>query len=87
MLVNKVYRAIDKAELVVGGTLIDAINRAHKRNLVEDPDTIRKMKLLRNEISHDYTETDLKELYVTIFQLRPILIKLTQKAIEYKIST
>lgn len=63
-LVNKVLRAIDRYELEPEGSLIDVINRAEKRGLVESARVLREMKELRNEIVHEYLPAGLAERLV-----------------------
>jgi len=63
LLVNKVLRSLDRAELLMPGTLIDVVNRAEKRGLVERAETLREMKDLRNVIAHDYAGARLAEVF------------------------
>lgn len=62
LLVNQVLRGLDRAELQAQGTLIDVVNRAEKRGLVEHAETLREMKDLRNIIAHDYAGARLAEV-------------------------
>ncbi len=63
ILVNKLYRAIDYAELEEQGTIIDVMNRAERRGLIESVDEIRRMKDLRNNIAHEYSTENLDSLF------------------------
>lgn len=83
LLINKVYRAIDQVELEPSGTIIDILNKAEKRNLVDSVQEIREIKELRNMIAHDYANSQLKEIFQTIFKHIPVLSRLVDKAIEY----
>lgn len=83
LLINKVYRAIDQVELEPSGTIIDILNKAEKRGLVESTQEIREIKELRNMIAHDYANPQLKEIFQTIFKHIPALSRLVDKAIEY----
>lgn len=82
-LINKVYRSIDRLEMENSGSLIDVVNRAHKRNLIDSVDEIRKLKELRNEIVHDYTSKELKEIFHAVFIKTPLVIELIKRTQEY----
>ncbi len=74
ILTNKVFRAVDALELVTGGTLIDTINRAAKRNIIKSEQQLRQMKETRNSIVHEYTEEKLIGLMLKIVQFTPALL-------------
>ena len=56
LLVNKVLRALDRVELKPEGTLLDVVNRAEKRGLVERAEELREMKDVRNMIAREADE-------------------------------
>ena len=56
LLVNKVLRALDRVELKPEGTLLDVVNRAEKRGLVEHAEELREMKDVRNMIAREAAE-------------------------------
>lgn len=62
-LIRKIFRTIDEYEFENQGTLVDVVNNAHKRGLIDSVDKIRLMKDLRNTIVHEYIEENLKELF------------------------
>jgi hypothetical protein len=82
-LVNKVLRAIDRYELEPEGSLIDVINRAEKRGLVESAGVLREMKELRNEIVHEYLPAGLAELRADLRRLTPSLLAIAQRAVAH----
>lgn len=82
-LVRKVYRSIDDAEFETQGTLIDVVNRAHKRNLFDDIETIRRIKDLRNDIAHEYVDDGLQQLFGEVVELTPVLLKMAEKSLVY----
>ena len=83
MLIHKVYRSIDAVELIEGGTLIDVINRAEKRNVIDSAITMRTIKDLRNDIAHEYIAECLRLLHEEVFSYVPILIDCINKATDY----
>ena len=82
-LVRKVWRAIDAAEFESQGTLIDVVNRAHKRGLFDDMDVVQQIKEIRNDIAHEYLNERLKELFADVVKATPALLNLIQRTITY----
>lgn len=82
-LIYKVFRSIDAHELEDGGTILDIVNRAHKRNLFESVDEIRMMKDLRNDIAHEYDTDSLQEIFAETLAYTPLLIQLVEKTHTY----
>ena len=83
LLINKVYRAIDRVELKQPGSLIDTINSAEKKKLIDSVDQARTLKDIRNEIAHEYILEDQKLLFNEVMAQTIELIKLSRKAISY----
>lgn len=83
MLIHKVYRAIDTVEFVEGGTLIDVMNRADKRNLIDSVLEMRTLKDLRNDIAHEYIAERLQLLHEEVLQRAPKLLQLVTRAVAY----
>ena len=63
LLVNKVLRSLDRYELKPGGTLLDVVNGAEKREFLEDASELKEMKDLRNIIAHDYAGHQLQKIF------------------------
>ena len=68
MLIHKVFRAMDAVEMVQEGSLIDVVNRAHKRGLFAEVEPIHYMKDLRNAISHEYRDAKLIEIFEEVMK-------------------
>jgi uncharacterized protein YutE (UPF0331/DUF86 family) len=73
ILIQKIFRSIDKVELEERGTMIDVVNRANKRGLFESVDEIRETRDLRNKIAHEYSKEDLEKLFADVMRLTPRL--------------
>lgn len=56
LLLQKVFRAIDAAELEISGTLLDAANRAEKRGIIENVENIRRIREVRTWRNNSYKE-------------------------------
>lgn len=82
-LIRKVFRAIDSAEFETQGTLIDTINKAHKRQLFESIEVMRDLKDLRNEIVHEYIDDELEAVFAEVRDLTPALIQIVNNTLTY----
>ena len=82
-LIRKAFRTIDAYEFENQGTLIDTVNRAHKRGLVESVDRIRIMKDIRNTIAHEYIEAALSEVFDEVLESTDTLIGMIRRTADY----
>jgi hypothetical protein len=83
MLIQKVFRSIDKIEFENEGTLLDVLNRSHKRGLISSIDEIREIRELRNDISHEYTPRELKELFEDTLRHTTVLFEIIDRVAKY----
>jgi len=83
LLVNKVLRSLDRVELQAQGTLIDVVNRAEKRGLVDDALDLREMKHIRNVIAHDYAGAKLAEIFSWCREQKPKLDKICAATVAH----
>jgi hypothetical protein len=82
-LMGKVLRSIDRVELINSGSIIDAVNGAEKRGIIESVSKLRDLKDLRNEIAHEYETEDIKALFSLVFASVPQLFEIAEKTIRY----
>ena len=54
IVIQKMFRLIDDIDLEDSGTVRDRINRAEKKNLIEDADIFIQIRIVRNDIAHEY---------------------------------
>jgi hypothetical protein len=59
LIINKLFRALDRFELEETGSLMDAANRAVQRGIIDSVEQLRDLKDIRNEIVHEYAVEDL----------------------------
>ncbi len=62
--------------------MLDRIERAEKRGWIAASDLVR-IRELRNLIAHEYIEDKLRELYLAVLELAPLLIELTPKVAAF----
>ncbi len=83
MLIHKIFRSIDIIEMEDGGTLIDVINRAEKRELIDSALQIREIKELRNRIAHEYIVEQLKDVFMQVLKFAPVILETGEKVNKY----
>ncbi len=83
ILLQKVYRSIDALEFETGGAMIDVVNRAEKRGLIDSVDQMRRLRDLRNSIAHEYVKDSLVAVFQNTLKLTPLLGKLSDRAEQY----
>jgi uncharacterized protein YutE (UPF0331/DUF86 family) len=83
ILIQKVLRLIDKIELEDDGTVRDKINRAEKRGIVENADQLIEIRVLRNNIAHEYMPEELMAIYKKVLEFTPLLLDDCNSVKEY----
>lgn len=83
LMVRKVLRTIDLVEFEQPGTLIDTVNRAERRGLIDNVNVLRTMTDLRNEIAHDYIKSELVGTFGNILNQTPQVIALATRIKDY----
>jgi uncharacterized protein YutE (UPF0331/DUF86 family) len=83
MLVSKVLRSIDTFESEDIGTIIDIMNRAEKRRIVESAEMLHTIKDLRNNIVHEYQIDEIAKFFGDIIKYSPVLLEIIKNVNEY----
>ena len=83
ILLQQVYRSIDVVELEDQGVMLDRLNRAEKRGLMQSIDEARSIRELRNSIAHEYIHDQLVTLFHDVLAWTPRLIVLIETAQHY----
>ena len=83
MLVNKVLRSIDTVESEDIGTIIDIMNRAEKRGIVESADLLHTIKDLRNNVVHEYQISEITGFFGDILKYAPVLLEIIDNVKKY----
>lgn len=83
LMIQKIMRLIDDLELITGGTLIDRIQRAEKREWVESANDLLQIRELRNVIAHEYAAEKMIDIYKAVSILTPKLLEIVPKVQKY----
>ncbi len=83
IIIQKVFRSIDAVEFENQGTLIDVVNRAHKRGFFESIEKVREIRELRNSIAHEYIQEGLADTFADVLELTPELFNMVVQIKNY----
>jgi hypothetical protein len=83
LLIGKVFRSIDRVELMNSGSIIDAANGAERRGIVDSVSDLRDLKDLRNEIAHEYETEDIRTLFTQVLESASRLFEIADKTAKY----
>jgi len=75
IMIQKVFRTLDAIDLEDRGTVRDRINRAEKRGIIESADEFIEIRMVRNEIAHEYKSETILEIFERVLALAPSLMK------------
>ena len=75
IMIQKVFRTLDAIDLEDRGTVRDRINRAEKRGVIESADNFVEIRMVRNEIAHEYKSETVLEIFERVLTLTPSLMK------------
>ncbi len=64
-------------------TFIDRMNMAEKLGLFSSSDEVIQIRDLRNSISHEYEEEDIRKIYANTLKLAPILISAVESSGQF----
>ena len=74
LLIQKIFRLIESIELETPGTVRDRINKAEKKGLIESADIFIEIRILRNQIAHEYIQDEIKEMFEKVLLYTPHLL-------------
>ena len=75
MIIQKAFRLIDAIDLEDRGTVRDRINRAEKKGLIQSADDFIEIRILRNEIAHEYKTASVYALFAKVMAWTPKLLE------------
>ncbi len=76
LFINKSLRSLYKVELEDPETIIDLLNKAEKREIIESAEIWKKIKELRNSIAHDYNIDDFaSDIFKPSLEYAPVVEK------------
>jgi uncharacterized protein YutE (UPF0331/DUF86 family) len=83
ILTQKAFRAIETLDLDEPGTVRDRIHRAEKKGLIESAEKFIEIRLLRNEIAHEYKPESVYDIFERVLLLTPVLLACVDRIEAY----
>lgn len=83
ILIQKIFRYFDSLDLEEHGTVRDRINRAEKKEIVESAEEFIQIRILRNEIAHEYKSDTIYRIFEKVLELAPALLSAVDRVITY----
>ena len=83
IIIQKVFRAIDILDLDDEGTVRDRINRAEKKGIIKSSDDFIDIRILRNEIAHEYKSETIYSIFSKVLKLSPVLLESVNTIMVY----
>lgn len=83
IIVQRILRYVDTIDLEESGTVRDRINRAEKKELIESAEKFIKIRLLRNEIAHEYKAETIYDIFERVLELTPVLLDSVDRILYY----
>ncbi len=83
ILIQKVFRLVDELDLDSSGTIRDRINRAEKKELIASSDIFIEIRMVRNDIAHEYLPEAIHDIFGKVLALTPHLLEGVESTISY----
>ena len=83
IIIQRIFRYLDTIDLEESGTVRDRINRAEKREIIESAEQFIKIRLLRNEIAHEYKVETINDIFERVLDLTPVLLDSVDRILCY----
>lgn len=87
LVVQKVLRTISVLDLEEIGTVRDRINRAEKRGFIESAEVFVQIRMLRNEIAHEYKSETIFDIFERVLALTPALLDAVKRIQQYAVQS
>lgn len=75
IMTQKIFRLLAEIALEQPGTVRDRINRAEKWNLIETAEEFVAIRIVRNDIAHEYLPEAIRDIFKKVMGLTPALLK------------
>jgi hypothetical protein len=83
IIIQRILRLFDTLDLEEPGTVRDRINRAEKKGVVESAGQFIQIRILRNEIAHEYKPETIHDIFEHVMKLTPVLLESVDRISAY----
>lgn len=74
-MTQKIFRLLAEIAQEQPGTVRDRINRAEKWDLIESAEDFVAIRIVRNDIAHEYLPEAIRDIFKKVMALTPALLK------------
>lgn len=85
LVVQKALRTISFLDLEDSGSVRDRINRAEKMGFIESAEDFVLIRMLRNEIAHEYKSETIFDIFERVLALTPALLDAVKRIQQHAI--
>ena len=75
IIIQKIFRLLDILDLEDEGSIRDRLNRAEKKGIIHSADAFVDIRILRNEIAHEYKSETIYEIFEKVLEKTPMLLE------------
>lgn len=83
IIIQKIFRLLDFIDLEDTGTVRDRINRAEKKGVILSADSFLEIRILRNEIAHEYRSETIYAIFEKVLVYSPTLLESVDTIRDY----
>ncbi len=83
LIIQKIFRLLDILDLEDEGTVRDRINRAEKKGVIQRADDFIEIRILRNEIAHEYKAEAIYTIFEKVLGYTPKLLSAVETITNY----
>lgn len=83
LIIQKTFRLLDILDLEDEGTIRDRINRAEKKRVIYSADDFIEIRILRNEIAHEYKSETIYAIFEKVLEYTPKLLESVETIVAY----
>ena len=83
IIIQKIFRLLDFIDLEDTGTVRDRINRAEKKGVILSADDFVEIRILRNEIAHEYRPETAYAIFEKVLAYSATLLEGVDTIIDY----
>ena len=83
LIIQKTFRLLDILDLEDEGTIRDRINRAEKKGVIYSADDFIEIRILRNEIAHEYKSETIYAIFKKVLECTPKLLESVETIAVY----
>jgi hypothetical protein len=75
IMTQKIFRLLAEIALELPGSVRDRINRAEKWELIDSAETFVDIRMVRNDIAHEYLPEAILDIFKKVMKLTPALLQ------------